>query len=92
MEIEDMRLAVQDGVAAALAEIEKQPKKMMSIEPFDAIDGDERPVRVVGVIAEGDALDFVCIMESATDAGEIYPTIESSVWRLPSPVNQPCRS
>lgn len=65
----------------ALAERPAAPR-MMRIDPFDALDEDGEPVRVIGVYDDEEDMRFVII---ATEPdGEIYPVAARSIYRAPS--------
>ena len=70
--------------ADALAE-RPTPPRMMRIEPFDAFDEDDTPVRVIGVYDDESDMRFIIIDEDAS--GEIYPVAARSVFRRPSAEN-----
>jgi len=57
---------------------------LFSIEPFDALDGKDNEVRVVGIMSSASGLDFIVIKEDPEAEGEIYPTTESGVFKKPT--------
>lgn len=66
--------------ADALAERPTAPR-MIRIDPFDAVDEEGGPVRVVGVYDDETDMRFIII---ATDPdGEIYPVAARSIYRAP---------
>lgn len=69
------------ALADALAERPAAPR-MMRIDPFDAVDEDGDPVRVVGIYDDHEDMRFVII---ATEPdGEIYPVAARSLYKAPS--------
>jgi hypothetical protein len=53
--------------------------QMMPVEAFDAEDDGGDPVRVIGVIEDGEVLKFLVIEES--EDGEIYPIARTTIYR-----------
>lgn len=77
MNPEDVYEAVRSGVADALAAGES--RRLMRIAAFDAVDDDDAPLRVVGVVNHGeDEHSFICI---ADVDGELFPVVRGSVYR-----------
>ena len=78
MNPEDVYEAVRAGVADALEKAAENSRRIMHIEAFDAVDDGEAPVRVIGIVDNGEHdLEFVCI---TTDGEEMFPVIHASVW------------
>ncbi|MFP9137902.1 hypothetical protein ACLI1C_12055 [Devosia sp. XGJD_8] len=82
MNSEDTYEAVRAGVAEALEKAESS-RRIMRIADFDAVDDDDAPLRVVGIVDHGeDELSFICL--ATVEDGEMSPVIRGSVYR---PVN-----
>ena len=80
MNPEETYEAVHSGVADALEKAAEGSRRIMRITEFDAVDDEDTPVRVVGIVDNGDQdLQFVAL---ADDDGEISPFICGSVFRL----------
>lgn len=79
MNSEDTYEAVRSGVADALEKAAESSRRIMRIEAFDAVDDDDAPVRIVGIVDNGEHdLEFICI--ATTEGGEMFPVINRSVW------------
>jgi hypothetical protein len=63
------------------AEIQ-HPIQIIPIRPFKAWDEEDRELEVVGVVHNGDDLQFVAIVERT---GECFPSMLDVVYRTPAP-------
>ncbi|CAN7480800.1 hypothetical protein [Mesorhizobium sp. LjNodule214] len=81
---EIMRSVLSEKMAEDETGLVNGPRFFLPIKAFRAKDSDGRELEVVGVTAtedDNENLSFVVLVE--LDAGgEIYPIIESSVWRI----------
>lgn len=73
---ETMKAAFADAMASRPA-----APRLTSIDPFDAFDEDDTPVRVIGVYDDDQDMRFIIVNEDAS--GEIYPVAARSVFRRP---------
>ncbi|ACE92042.1 hypothetical protein RHECIAT_CH0003094 [Rhizobium etli CIAT 652] len=78
MDYSELYNATKDAFTDALAEHKGRPR-LMRIDAFDAEDEDGKPVRVIGVLDDDDAMKFVIIEED--EDGAIFPVPCSSVYR-----------
>lgn len=79
MNPEEVYEAVRNGVVDALEKAAESSRRIMRISEFDAFDDEDHPLRVVGIVDNGDQdLQFIVIVD---DDGEIAPFIYGSVFR-----------
>lgn len=77
LEYSDIIEAVREAIAPD-PEAER-PAVVMAVQPFMAEDGNDRACHVVGVVyRDREDIEFLTIVEG--ENGEIYPTVENSVW------------
>lgn len=72
--------ATKDAFTDAMAEHKSRPR-LMRIDAFEAEDEDGKPVQVIGVIDDDDAMKFIVIEEDEDDVGAIFPFACSRVYR-----------
>ena len=78
MDSSDMYEAMKHAFIDAMATREPPPR-LIRIEPFDAVDEDDAPARVVGIYDDEDMMKFVVIAQE--EDGEIYPIVRTNVYR-----------
>lgn len=89
----------EDIYSAMLSAMEEHARKqaedapqlstgLIAIEPFDAENIDGERCKAVGIVTNpgSDAFDFIVLKEFK--GGELVPTTEGSLWRVPQTVEQ----
>jgi hypothetical protein len=77
MESHEIYEATKDALTDTLAAVKVRPV-MMRIDPFEAENGEGDQLHVIGVVDEGDILQFIVIEEY--EDGEIYPISRESIY------------